>query len=281
LRGNFVVANGGAEHIVLRDHGTNGHEDLNPAKRDEFPRRNTYVNLARSVPLLFSFLLFSCGPPKDQAVLGSVFQIEGTGTISGKAAPSKTRRLSRDEKFAPGEEIRLRGESVAVLCLTPGIYLRCFRETYLGIEALSVSKDGDETGNAMHMRRAAIRFEEGRVHVLLPAAGPSRADLRVHSRFGTLSAKVGSLFSITLKGDSMRVLCARGELTWSESPSGSTTLGAGYFSDRRSGEDSAVGPRLAADDPAAQGEIMALLDSAEAIANLETAARNAPAPWRR
>jgi hypothetical protein len=241
----------------------------------------TFLNFVRFASAAIFFLLVGCGPPSDQPVLGSVFQIEGSGTITGKAGPSKSRPLSRDERFAPGDEIRLQRESVAVLCLTPGIYLRCLGETHLRIEELSVSKDGDETGNAMNTRRAAIRLEQGRVHVFLPPAGPSRACLRINSRRGTLTTKAGSLISIALTADSMRVLCARGELAWDEPPSASTTIGAGYFSDWRSKGGAAEEPSLAADDPKAQGEIMALLDSAQAIAELENAARSAPAPWRR
>jgi hypothetical protein len=239
------------------------------------------VTFSRFGPLLSCFLLLGCGPPNDQPVLGSVFRIEGSGTISERADSSNARALSREERFGAGDQIRVGDDGVAVLCLTPGIYLRCFKETYVRIEALTVSKDGNETGNAMNTRRASVRFEEGRGHFFLPAAGSSRADVRIDSRRGTLSARAGSLFSITLKGDSMRVLCARGELNWSGSAAGVTTIGAGYFSDRGSDAGGTRDPSSAADDASAQEEIIALLDSSQAIAELENAARDAPAPWRR
>jgi hypothetical protein len=255
--GNCLVAYGGAEHIVLGLLATS-------------------VNPWRFLPLLCSSLLLGCGPPKDQPVLGSVFELAGSGTVGRKAEPANTRQLARGDTFAPGDEIRLQGESIAVLSLTPGIYVRCYGGADVAIEQLSIAKNGDETGNAMHMRRAAVRLEGGRLHILLPTAESSRADFKVHSRFGTLNAKAGSLFSVTLNGDSIRILCARGEVNWSEPPGGSTKISAGYFSDRR-----AADPSSAAEDAVAQAEIMALLDSAQTIADLETAMRNAPAPWRK
>ena len=238
------------------------------------------MNFVRFAALFFPFLLLGCGPLKDQPVLGSVFQIEGSSTISGRAESSKNRPLSRKDRFAVGDQIRIGGKSTAVLCLTPGIYLRCFEQTHIRIEELSISKDGDETGNAMNWRRAAVRFEDGRIHIFLAPAGPSRATIRIDFRRGMLTAKAGSLFSITFNGDSMRVLCVLGELNWSEPPSGSTTIGAGDFWDRPPDARGGSDPKSAADDATAQEEIMALLDSARAIAELENTARNAPAPWR-
>jgi hypothetical protein len=239
------------------------------------------ANLLRFTALFSSFVVVGCGPPKDQPVLGSVFQIEGSGTVSGKSDSRESRALSRDDNLAAGGEIRLQADSVAVLCLTPGIYLRCLGETRIRIEALSISKDGDETGNAMYMRRATFRLEGGRVHVFLPNAGPSRANLRIDSPRGILTMKAGTLASISLTPDSARVLCARGQVDWSEASSDSINIGAGYFVDHGNTALAGREPVSAADDAAAQVEIMALLDSADAIMDLENKARNAPAPWRR
>jgi hypothetical protein len=239
------------------------------------------ANLLRFAALFSTFILVSCGPPKDHPVLGSIFQIEGNGTISGKSDSTKSRTLSRNDNLTAGDEIRLQANSVAVLCLTPGIYLRCFGESHIRIDALTISKDGDETGNAMHMRRATIRLEAGRFHVFLPDAGGSRGDLRIDSPRGTFAAKAGTLFSLSVAADSARVLCARGEIDWKETPSGSTKIGAGYFLDRENTSPAPGEPTLASDDPAAQMEIVALLESADSIMELENTARNAPAPWRR
>src|SRR5207253_36502 len=104
--------------------------------------------------------------------------------------------------------------------------------------------------------------------------------LKIDSPNGALSAKAGSLFSVTVKGESIRIVCAHGELTSIEPHSASTTLGPGYFWSRRREADPASKPGLAADDATAQAEIMRLLESAEAITEMEEAARHAPAPWR-
>jgi hypothetical protein len=239
------------------------------------------VNFIRFAGLFCSFLLLGCGPPADQPVLGTIFQLEGT-VIIGDTTQSPTKRpTGRGDTVAAGDEIRVGRKSSAVLCLTPGIYLRCFEETHLRIEALTVSKDGDETANAMNGRRAAVRFEEGRIDFSLPAAGPSQTILRIDSPNGALSAKAGSLFSITVKDESMRIVCARGEVSSIEADSAATTVGAGYFWETQREPDPPSKPGLVADDATAQAEIMRLLESAEVITELEDAARNAPAPWRR
>ena len=241
-----------------------------------FPHRK----FARPEFLLISFLLCGCDPGDIQPVLGSAFQVQGAATISRSRGTQdmKPRSFSTTEKFSAGDTIHLEKESSAVLCLTPGIYVRCPGETQLGIDELTISKDGDDTGNAMHERRAAVHCDNGRLHVFLPIAGASAAQLRIQSRSGTFTAKAGALFSVALADNSVQVVCLRGEVYWNEGPAFSATIPAGHFW-RRTG-DSLEGPKLAAEDATAQQEVMAVLESVQIMADLEDAARKAPAPWR-
>jgi hypothetical protein len=228
--------------------------------------------------LLLGFLLSTCSRNDGESVLGSVFQVHGTAVASKRTEADRPRPLSAGSQFAAGDDIRFLADSSGTLCLTPGIYLRCFGPSRLQIEDLRVSKDGDETGNAMKSRLATIRLGEGRIHAFLPSAGSARPELKITSEAaGTIIANSDSLFSVVPTSESIRVLCIRGELNWSKAAG---SIVAGFYCDWKfKGATPEILP--ASEDAAAQREVIAALDSAQHIEELETAARNAPAPWRK
>ncbi len=151
----------------------------NPGERADFAammRGWKRERLAWPRILLLAFLLSSCGRNDGEPVLGFVFQVEGTAAFNPIAQPDRSRPLFTGGQFSAREEKHLLTESSAALCLTPGIYLRGFGPAGMEVEDLRVSKDGDETGNSMKMRRAVVRLGEGRFHFFLPRAGSARAD---------------------------------------------------------------------------------------------------------
>jgi hypothetical protein len=228
--------------------------------------------------LLLGFLLSACDGGAEHAVLGSVFEVEGTAFVGKGAEAGRSPPLRAGGHFAEGDEIRVLADSSATLCLTPGIYLHCFGPSLLQMERLRVSKDGDETGDAMKLRVATVRLKEGRIHAFLPLAGSARTELKINTETtGTIIANPDSLFSVVSKGDAIRVLCIRGELTWSKAAG---PISAGFYCDWKFG---GATPEIlpAAEDAAAQADLIAALDSAQHIEEVETAARNAPAPWRK
>jgi hypothetical protein len=226
--------------------------------------------------VLLAFLLSACGRNDGEPVLGFVFQVEGTAVFNPIAQPDRSRALSAGSQFSTREELRLLAESSAALCLTPGIYLHCFGPGRVEIGELRVSKDGDETGNSMNMRRALVRLGEGRFHFFLPRAGSARAELKIETDAGTIIANPGALFSVAHNGEAIRVLCVRGVLSWNLAPRDPISIVAGFYCERKL---AAVLP--ASENADAQGEVIAALDSAETLSELETKLRNAPAPWRK
>jgi hypothetical protein len=231
--------------------------------------------------LLFACLLSACGRNDGEPVLGFVFQVEGTAESHVRTEPDRSRPLSAGSYFAAGAGIRLLAESSAALCLTPGIYLRCFGPARVEIEDLRVSKDGDETGNSMIMRRAAVRLSDGRFHFFLPRAGSARAELKIETEAGTIIANPGALFFVARKGESIRVLCVRGVVNWENAQAVSTSIVAGYYGERKLAGNAEPAVIAASEDAEAQNEVIAALDSAETLSELETNLRNAPAPWRK
>lgn len=244
-------------------------------------RNRTYADFPWPGVLLLALLLSACDRVVGQAVLGSVFEVQGTAFVGKGTEVGRSRPLSAGTQFAVGDEIRVLAESSAALCLTPGIYLRCFGPSRLQIEDLRVSKDGDETGNAMKSRLATIRLGEGRIHAFLPGAGSARSELKINTEAGTIIANPGSLFSVVLNRESIRVLCIRGELSWSRPPASSPSILAGYYCERKLSDEALADILPASEDPGAQREVISALDSAQYLDELETAARNAPAPWRK
>jgi hypothetical protein len=194
--------------------------------------------------------------------------------------PDRSRPLSARGSFAAGEEIRVPAESSVALCLIPGIYLRCIGPARVKIDDLRVYKDGDETGNSMNMRRGAIRLGDGRFHVFLPRDGSARAELKIETEVGTLIANPGALLSVTHTSESIRVLCVRGVVNWDTRTPGAS-IAAGYYCERKFASLAEAPVLPASEDSAAQAEVMAALDSADALTEVETKLRNSPAPWRK
>lgn len=241
-------------------------------------RNRTHADFPWPIVLLLGLSLSACSRNDRESVLGSVFQVQGTAVASQRTEADHSRPLSAGSQFAAGDEIRVLAESSAALCLTPGIYLRCFGPSRLQIEDLRISKDGDETGDAMKSRLATIRLGEGRIHAFLPSAGSARTELKINTETtGTIVANPDSLFSVVLGRESIRVLCIRGELNWSKAAG---PIVAGFYCEWNFG---GATPEIlpASEDAAAQHEVIATLDSANSLEELETATRNAPAPWRK
>lgn len=231
--------------------------------------------------LLLSLFLMSCSRNDGQPVLGLVFRVDGTAVASEKNKPDRSRSLSAGDQFSARDEVRVLAESSAALCLTPGIYLRCLGPSHLSIEELRVSKDGDEMGNAMKSRRAMIQLHEGRIHAFLPREGTAPCELKINTAAGTIVATAGSLFSVTLQGQSIRVLCLRGELNWSDGAMPATSILPGYYCDRKLSDNAVPNVLPASENVEAQNEVLMALDSAQNLDDLENAARRAPAPWRK
>ena len=185
------------------------------------------------------------------------------------------------DSFSAGDEIRVLAESSAALCLTPGIYLRCFGPARLQIEDLRISKDGDETGDAMKSRLAAVRLGEGRIHASLPRSGTAPSELKIDTELGMIVARADALFSVVLNRESLRVVCLRGEVSWNHAPAFSASIQAGYYCERKLSDLEATDVLPASEDAAAQAEVSATLDSAQSVGELEAALRNALAPWRK
>jgi hypothetical protein len=243
-------------------------------------RRSAQAVSSSSVLLVVCFLC-GCSRNDGEPVRGFAFRVEGTAVVSDRPETNRSRPLSAGAQFSAGEEIRVPAEGSAALCLTPGIYLRCFGPARVQIDNLRVSKDGDEMRNAMNSRLAAIRLNEGRIHAFLPALGSARTKLQIQTEAGTILANPGALFLVARKPESIRVLCVHGEVSWIDPPASSTPIEAGYYCERKLREEGATDALPASEDATAQGEVAAILDSANYLDEIESATRNAPAPWRK
>lgn len=133
----------------------------------------------------------------------------------------------------------------------------------------------------MSSRLAVIRLGEGQIHAFLPVAGSARTKLQVNTEAGTITANPGALFLVARKPGSIRVLCIRGEVSWTNGRASSTSIGAGYYCERRLKEQALTDAVPASEDATAQREVAAVLDSAHYLDEVEAATRNAPAPWRK
>lgn len=244
-------------------------------------RRKAHSACPWPIVLLLGLLLSACSRNDGESVLGSVFLVQGTAVASQRTEAGRSRPLRAGNQFAEGDEIRVLTDGSATLCLIPGIYLRCCGPSRVQIEDLRVSKDGDETEHAMKSRLATIRLHEGRIHAFLPGAASVRSELKINTAAGTIIANPDSLFSVVATHESIRVLCIRGELRWSKAPASSTSILEGFYCERKLSDETVADILPASEDAAAQREVIAALDSAQYIEELETAARNAPAPWRK
>lgn len=172
--------------------------------------------------------------------------------------------------------------------LLPGVDVALEAESAMDVRLLRFKKRVDE----VIAREAAIVFHRGALFVSLAAPeGAVPASLTVETRAGPLRASAGCLFGIWADnvdlGSGIRVVCARGEVSWAGQvlPAGKVIKKSLSTSSRQqpSARPDSFSTTLsdAVMDAAAQRQIARLRAAERHLERLELQRQDAPPAWRK
>lgn len=140
--------------------------------------------------------------------LATVLSVEGAATISRDGGRNFSPLLSGAHP-GKGNLIRTSGSSRASIALLPNILLQLDPETRLEIVRIAMTKDGNETGEAMRGRYAWVKLLSGRV-VASHVWGETNAEFTISTPRGELVAKSNCLFCLQADEHATRLICASG-----------------------------------------------------------------------
>src|SRR5207244_8731324 len=153
------------------------------------------------------------------------------------------------------------------LALIPGALTQISGDSELKIEELELTKDGNETGDAIRERVARIGFRRGGMVVLFDGF----ARFTIQTPQATITVLPGCLIRLDVDANRTRVTCVRGKIYAAQKPGQINAVEAGYVCEWPSDH----GPVPAADDHQGQIDTTATLQSGRALADLEPP-RHAP-----
>jgi hypothetical protein len=165
---------------------------------------------ARFAPLFAAVvLLSSCGEGITRSVSATILDTRGTVRV----------RNSPDAQFASAEPglafgagafVQTGEAAQADLALLPNTLARILSRTDLRLDSLKLSKDGNETGDAMIARRAEISLAEGAVFLRHRRPPGSFGTLLVKTSQASITADSDCLIYIETNPQRLRVICIRG-----------------------------------------------------------------------
>lgn len=197
---------------------------------------------------LFAAAQSGCWEGVTRETLATVLSVEGSATIS----------MDGGQTFSPllpgahaGKRnlIQTSASSRVSIALLPNILLQLEPDTGLEIGRIAMTKDGNETGDAIRGRYARVKLLGGRI-VASHVWGEANAEFSVASSQGELVAKSNCLFSLQSDEHATRLTCVSGTVRFRpHDGAASTTVRGGFL-----GEWPSPTPGLIAAETDARGQ---------------------------
>jgi len=154
-------------------------------------------------------LLTSCWEGITRAASATILATRGTVRVKeGLAAQFLSARPGL--ALGAGAILQSTREAQADLALLPSTLARMAGEGELIIDSVELSKDGNETGDAMLARRVEISLRAGTVFVTHRRPPGAAGSLFVKTPHGIVTANSDCLVCIEANSQRLRVTCARG-----------------------------------------------------------------------
>ena len=157
------------------------------------------------------------------------------------------------------------------LALLPGALLQLSSNSEIKIEELKISKDGNETGDAMRTRTGRVRLNWGKITVLFRRSDKSASQFAISARQATITADSDSLFCVQSDHATTRLTCVQGKVYASQSAQPAVTIGAGYFQKWPSARLETI---AATEDAAAQIDVADSLEIGDQLHELQSGRQN-------
>ena len=214
----------------------------------------------------------------DDPVLAFPLAVRGAVKTS-RSGREESRPLSTDRPLAAGTRFKVSPGSAVVLLLVPGIAAEADGPADFSLDELTMRK----RGIIVESRRAVLTVQAGRVRCAVVTPPDRLADLRIATPAGVVECSLGSLVSVAVASDAVRVVCAWGNLRWlpggDSQHAGTTILLPGEFCERADASATDRPRRQIIEDADAQEETAEMLRTATAISALEEARRLRSRPF--
>src|SRR5438477_8093324 len=113
-----------------------------------------------------------CSKGITRATAATVLFVRGD-VVFGQAERNRFQPVTPSSKIRDGDVVRTSDGAAINLVLVPGAFVRVSENSEIKIEALSLTKDGNETAGGVLDRSARVRLSRGRVSVLFSRSDPS------------------------------------------------------------------------------------------------------------
>ncbi|MEP6956036.1 MAG: hypothetical protein ABI883_04370 [Chthoniobacterales bacterium] len=157
-----------------------------------------------------------------------------------------------------GALLRTRTGGTLQVTFLPSALAGLSEETELQIDELTLTKDGNETGNDVRSSIVRLRLLRGTMHALLVRLGAAPSDLTIKTPHGAVIAGSDCFFFLNVDDRRTRITCIQGRVITRFERS-DYTVEAGSFQEFPS---SHLSPRAAEEDAQAQREVTTDADHA-------------------
>jgi hypothetical protein len=177
-----------------------------------------------------------------------VLSVEGSATTSAENGDKPLPFLT-GAHFGRNALIQTLASSRVAIAFLPSILVQLDHDTRLEIMRISLTKDGNETGEAMRGRSAAVRLLAGRMFVS-HTWGQANAAFTIATAQGDLFTGSNSLFCVESSQGKTRVTCVSGTVGFRPHEGGAEMrIPPGFF-----GEWSSQASSIAAAETDARGQ---------------------------
>ena len=233
------------------------------------------VELLMRFPARISFFLLCCGlaggcsEGVGRKVEATVLSMHGS-VVFGIDEQADFRPIAPERRLPDGSSVRTLDGAWVNLALLPGALLQLSNNSEIKIEELRISKDGNETGDAMRSRTAQIRLNRGKITILF-SGGKSVSRFAINAGETTITADSDCLFCVQIDQATTRLTCVRGKVYASHSAQPAVAIGAGYFQRWPSARLETV---AATEDATAQIDVVDSLEIGDQLGELESRSQN-------
>jgi hypothetical protein len=206
--------------------------------------------------LCFCLLGNGCSKGSTRATTATVFFVRGN-VVFGNAERNDFQPVTSKSKIQVGDTVRTAEGASINLALIPGAFVQLSGNSEIKIENLTLTKDGNDTGERMLDRRAWIRLNRGRIVCSFSQSNKTASEFGITTGQISLRPDSDCLFSVWTDGKTSRATCGRGEVSASADAQPPLKIAAGYFSQWPTASKE---PIAASADARAQMDITAALD---------------------
>jgi hypothetical protein len=215
--------------------------------------------------LAFAFSLVGCWEGITRSIFATVLSARGEVSLLEKGS-TNFRRLEFGANLSAGTVLRTSADAQLNLELVPGALAQISGDSELKIEELKLTKDGNETGDAMRERIVRIELRRGGMIVLFEGF----AQFIIETREATVRVLPSCLLRLDVDEHGTRATCVRGKSYATPKNGQIVAVDAGYFREWPL-ERGAVSTT---EDRRSQMETTATLEAARKLQELAAAQRD-------